>query len=91
MKTLKYFYKSIYAFFYDGLGSDKHTSDSASISILALFMLIFIIVSINIIGVISLNINFLKSANEWIILIFIILFYLALMLFLRKYVNKKMK
>jgi hypothetical protein len=87
MKTLKYFYKSIFAFFYDRLGSDKHTSDSASISVLALFMLIFIIVSINIIGVISLNINFLKSANEWIILIFIILLYLSIVLFLKKFVK----
>ena len=78
MKTIRYIYKSIYDFFYDRLGSDKNTSDSASISILTMLLVIIVLILINIIFITAFNFNILKESNQWIVFISILILYLAI-------------
>ena len=78
MKTIRYIYKSIYDFFYDRLGSDKNTSDSASISILTMLLVIIVLILINIIFITAFNFNILKESNQWVIFISILILYLAI-------------
>ena len=78
MKIISYFYKSTYAFFYDRLGSDKHTSDLASISILAMLLVIIVLILTNIVFITTFNFNILKESNQWVIFISILILYLAI-------------
>lgn len=87
MKIIRYFYKSIYAFFYDRLGSDKLTSDAASISILAILLLLIILILINVIFITSFSFNFLKEANQWVIFISIFILYVVIRFFLIKVIK----
>jgi hypothetical protein len=87
MKIIRYFYKSIHAFFYDRLGSDKHTSDSASISILTLLLVIIVLILTNIVFITAFNFNILKESNQWVIFISILILYLAIRFFLIKIIK----
>lgn len=78
MKIIRNIYKSIYAFFYDRLGSDKNTSDSASISILTMLLVIIVLILINLIFITAFNFNILKESNQWVIFISILILYLVI-------------
>lgn len=87
MKIIRYFYKSVHAFFYDRLGSDEHTSDLASISILAMLLVIIVLILTNIIFIITFNFNILKESDQWVIFISILILYLAIRFFLIKIIK----
>lgn len=87
MKIIRYFYKSIHAFFYDRLGSDKHTSDSASISILAMLLVIIVLILTNIVFITAFNFNILNESNQWLIFISILILYLIIRFYLIKIIN----
>jgi len=71
-KNIVSIYNSVFFFFHKKIGSNRYTSQSASISIISLIIIGLFALLINTLFIILTKHDFIKNTNQWIILITLI-------------------
>ncbi|CAM4117498.1 hypothetical protein FLBR109950_16000 [Flavobacterium branchiophilum] len=89
MKLLIYIQNYIYNVFYKRIGSNKHTSFSASLSIVTLIIIVIFLIIINLLSILFYKIDIIKDVNEWLIAITILLVYILIFYNLSKIFKKR--
>ncbi|CAH8283169.1 hypothetical protein EV196_102144 [Mariniflexile fucanivorans] len=77
-------YNSIFFFFHKRIGSNNYTSKSAALTIVSFVIIGVLIILLNAISIILINYDFIKNANEWVILITFIFIYIITYSFVSK-------